>query len=197
MIEHQFTITVYGTDGKARNLIERNVIWNTGDNGIQAAADAIIRNNIVFNAGGSGIYSRNHQSAVVGNLMVHHNTVVNEGKTALRIIAPGGRGFSGPVIVGNNALYGTEAIRASRAGPVSIVGNAGKGRVEGLGTVRPGEWQGGGDPLRSSKLLDSRRRASLRDWRRCHESRCFARYDSLGAAVLLCLSRLLGFCPLG
>ena len=93
-------IIVYDTDGKAPNIIERNVIWNTGDHGIQAAADAIIRNNIIFNTKGDGIHSRNHQSALVGNLTIVHNTILSE--SSIRILAP--ETFSGKVIVANNAL---------------------------------------------------------------------------------------------
>lgn len=93
-------IIVYDTDGKAPNIIERNVIWNTGDHGIQAAADAIIRNNIIFDTKGEGIYCRNHQSAVVGSLTIVHNTILSS--SSIRIIAP--ERFSGKVIIANNAL---------------------------------------------------------------------------------------------
>ena len=93
-------IIVYGTDGKAPNIIERNVIWNTGDHGIQAAADAVIRNNIIFDTSGEGIHCRNHQSAVVGNLTIVHNTILSE--RSIRIVPP--EKFSGKVIIANNAL---------------------------------------------------------------------------------------------
>jgi len=45
-------ILVYGTAGKAVNLLERNAMWNCGDHGIQAEADAIIRNNLLLGVGG-------------------------------------------------------------------------------------------------------------------------------------------------
>ncbi len=93
-------IIVYDTDGKAPNIIERNVIWNTGDHGIQAAADAIIRNNIIFDTGGEGISSRNHQSAVVGNLKIVHNTILSD--RSIRITLP--EKLSGPILVANNAM---------------------------------------------------------------------------------------------
>lgn len=96
-------IIVYGTDGKTPNTIERNVIWNTGDHGIQAAADAVIRNNIIFDTKGQGIYCRNHQSAIVGNLTLVHNTVLSH--LTIRIIPP--EKFSGKIIVANNALATT------------------------------------------------------------------------------------------
>ncbi|YCM42369.1 right-handed parallel beta-helix repeat-containing protein [Verrucomicrobiaceae bacterium 227] len=97
---HYPGIIVYDTDGKAPNIIERNVIWNTGDHGIQAAADAIIRNNIIFDTQGNGIHCRNHQSAVVGNLSITHNTILSE--NPIRIVAP--ETLSGKIIVANNAL---------------------------------------------------------------------------------------------
>ncbi|MDH3584041.1 MAG: right-handed parallel beta-helix repeat-containing protein [Phycisphaerae bacterium] len=96
-------IIVYGTDGKAPNVLERNVIWNTGDNGIQAAADAVIRNNIIYDTRGDGLHCRNHQSAVVGRLKILHNTILS--RSAIRIVAP--KKLSGPVLVAGNAAGGS------------------------------------------------------------------------------------------
>ncbi|MGK0190389.1 MAG: parallel beta-helix repeat protein [Verrucomicrobiales bacterium] len=102
-------IIVYDTDGKAPNIIERNAVWNTGDHGIQAAADAIIRNNVIFDTAGEGIHCRNHQSAIVGNLKIVHNTILT--KTPIRIVPP--NKFSGKVLVANNALGGLIRIPTS------------------------------------------------------------------------------------
>ena len=124
-------IIVYDADRKEPNVIERNLIFNVADSGIQAAADAVIRNNLIFNCGNAGIYSRDHQSAVVGNLTIVHNTVLNAGKTALRIIPPSKGNYSGPVSVANNALYGGTALRVPAGGPVTFVGNVGLGGVMG------------------------------------------------------------------
>ena len=101
-------IIVYDTDGKAPNIIERNAIWNSGDHGIQAAADAIIRNNVIFATRGEGIHCRDHQSAVVGRLKIVHNTILS--KAAIRIVAP--KKFSGKVLVANNAVGGSLRIPA-------------------------------------------------------------------------------------
>ena len=95
-------IIVYGTDGKAPNRIERNVIWNSADNGIQAAADAIIRNNIVYDSKGFDVYSRQHQSARVGKLQIINNTLLSE--QSIRVID--GEGLVGRVVVANNAIGG-------------------------------------------------------------------------------------------
>ena len=102
-------IIVYDTDGKAPNIIERNAIWNTGDHGIQAGADAVIRNNLIFDTGGDGIHCRNHQSAIVGNLTIVHNTILSG--SSIRIVAPDK--FRGKVVVANNALGGTARIPQS------------------------------------------------------------------------------------
>ncbi|MFT4550207.1 MAG: hypothetical protein ACI8XO_001291 [Verrucomicrobiales bacterium] len=104
-------IIVYDTDGKAPNIIERNAIWNTGDHGIQAAADAIIRNNVIFDTKGDGIHCRNHQSAIVGNLSIVHNTIFS--KSTIRIVAP--EKFSGRLIVANNALSTEPRIPTNKA----------------------------------------------------------------------------------
>ncbi|MFK8111904.1 MAG: right-handed parallel beta-helix repeat-containing protein [Rubripirellula sp.] len=79
-------ITVYGTADHARNVIENNWIWNTGDHGIQAAADAIIRDNKIASVAGCGIYSREHQGAVPANLRIEGNFVIGGTNPALRII---------------------------------------------------------------------------------------------------------------
>lgn len=103
---HYPGILVYGTDGNAPNIIEGNVIWASGDNGIQAASEAIISNNIIFDSVGDGIKSQNHQSAVPGNLTIVHNTIIAEtGSHAIRVGSPTGNQFSGPIIIANNALY--------------------------------------------------------------------------------------------
>jgi len=110
-------IIVYDTDGKSPNIIERNVIWNTGDYGIQAAADAVIRNNIIFDTGGYGIASMNHQSAIVGNLSILHNTILS--KSSIRI-TPSGK-LSGTVLIANNALASNP--RIPRHPDISVINN--------------------------------------------------------------------------
>ncbi len=134
-------IIVYGTDGKAPNLVERNVIWNSGDHGIQAAADALIRNNIIYQSAGDGIYSRAHQSARIGNLQILYNTVVSNrsGGAAVRIALSGQKELTGPVVIANNALYAAAsgfALRVPRQdaarGKLTVAGNVGAGAADGL-----------------------------------------------------------------
>ena len=133
-------IIVYDADGKTPNVIERNLIFNVGDSGIQAASDAGIRNNVIFNCGNAGIYSRDHQNAVVGNLSIIHNTVLNAGKTALRVVPPSKGRYSGAVLVANNALYGGTALRVPAGGPVTFAGNMGQGEVMGR-KLSSQEWR--------------------------------------------------------
>jgi len=138
-------IIVYGTDGKDPNIIERNIIWNTGDHGIQAAADAVIRNNIVGNTGGDGLHVRDHQSATPGTLVIVHNTFTQSkpGKTGIRIQRPSG-GFSERLTVANNAIYAELALRVPGDRKLAIAGNVGAGESEDK-TLPLDSWNPGGD----------------------------------------------------
>jgi len=71
-------ITVYGTAGKPRNIIERNLCRNSRDNVMQVQGEAIVRNNILINGGGAGFSSTDHQGKTL-NLEVVHNTIINTG----------------------------------------------------------------------------------------------------------------------
>jgi len=115
-------ITVYGTDENPPNVIERNQISLSGNNGIQAASDAIIRNNIIFQARADGIRSMNHQSASVGNLRIINNTIVQSKGAGIRVDPPKGAP-SGEVIVANNAVFTSNSFRIPKAGHVRIIAN--------------------------------------------------------------------------
>ncbi len=127
-------IFVYGADGNnnARNIIEGNVIWNSGDNAIQAAAEVTIRNNIIFSAGDgfSGISIQRNQSNTPGNVTIVNNTVFSTGGDNVLSVNHYGQTYSGPVVVANNALYATEdgrAITITGNGDRTVVGNVGVG----------------------------------------------------------------------
>ena len=116
-------VIVHGAAGGGRNLIERNVIWNIDDNGIQATADAVIRNNLVFNTGGDLFNSHDKSGAVVGNFDLLHNTFISEaGGIGVRISAPAGGVISGPVNVANNAVHADSPFLIYAAG-VNRTGN--------------------------------------------------------------------------
>lgn len=134
-------VIVYGTDGHAPNIVERNAIWNSGDHGIQAAAEAIIRNNVVLNSQADGIHSHTHQSAQVGDLQVLHNTVVSKRPkaTGIRISLPNTERLAGPVVIANNAIFVSAdgfalrvPTRKNAEETISVTGNAGTGAAEGL-----------------------------------------------------------------
>ncbi len=125
-------ITMYGTQGKAGNLVEGNVVWNVGDNGIQTVGDVIVRNNIVLDVGASGIASKPSQGEIVEDLTIVHNTVIGAGDTCLRGNQyPGGAG----IVVANNALYceATSAIKLPEGqGSALVAGNRVLGQVSGV-----------------------------------------------------------------
>jgi uncharacterized repeat protein (TIGR01451 family) len=77
-------ILLYGTEGNPRNIVERNVMWNCGDSGIQVAADALLENNIILNNPQYGLNSQDHNGVTPANLAVIHNTIVG-GSTCLRM----------------------------------------------------------------------------------------------------------------
>lgn len=124
-------ITLYGTQGKARNTVEGNVVWNAEDNGIQTVGDVDLRNNIVFDTGASGIAAKASQGEPVVNLTIAHNTVIGAGDACLR-----GNNFDAgsSITIANNAFYcggGTAIKLAQGAGTAKIAGNAVVGGVEG------------------------------------------------------------------
>lgn len=124
-------ITLYHTNGNgAPNLIERNVVWASGDNGIQVTANAIVRNNIVLSASAHGIGIHASQGGAVGNLVIVNNTVLKAGGDALHI-----NDVSGSVLVANNALYAQSgrAVYADGAtGQVTMLANIGSGSLSGV-----------------------------------------------------------------
>ncbi len=113
-------VLVYGTEGGGRNVIEGNAMWNCGDSGIQAAADAVIRNNLILASPGSGFNSQDHQGATPQNLEFVHNTIVG-GSPCLRLSNWGGK--TG-LVLANNAVYceGGGYVISSVSG-VTVVGN--------------------------------------------------------------------------
>ncbi|HZD53827.1 MAG TPA: hypothetical protein VE175_12320, partial [Woeseiaceae bacterium] len=123
-------IITYSTAGNGPpNIIEGNLIWNTADNAIQSAADAIIRNNIVL---GSPIALQAHQNGSPSSQTVVHNTVIVDG-SGINV-----RDVSGPVVVANNAVYSQSdtAIRliSGDTSLVTVAGNVGSGGITGAGS---------------------------------------------------------------
>jgi hypothetical protein len=120
-------IITYSTVGNGpANVIEGNLIWNTNDNAIQSAADAIIRNNILLDG---PIALQNHQGGNPMNMQVVHNTIITEGN-GIEV-----RDVVGPVLIANNAVYSQSgtAIRliSGNLSQVTVAGNVGHGGLDG------------------------------------------------------------------
>jgi hypothetical protein len=118
-------ILVYSAAGNgAANIIERNVIWNVGDNTVQMAADVVFRNNIVL----GNVAVQSHQSGSPSNIEFVHNTIISPGN------AVDVRDVSGPILIANNAVYaeGT-ALRliSGDLAQVRVAGNVGEGGLTG------------------------------------------------------------------
>jgi hypothetical protein len=113
-------IIVYGTQGQSeRNIIERNVILDSSEGGIQAAADCIIRNNLIIGAADACIASQPHQTATPSNIEIVHNTLVND-DVCLRAESWGGQG----IVFANNALYSASgSVYQGSTGSATVAGN--------------------------------------------------------------------------
>jgi hypothetical protein len=73
-------ITMYGFAGSgASNVVERNLVWHTMDNGIQIVGQIVVRNNIVIDYAAAGIASKPSQNATPHDLTIIDNTVVGPG----------------------------------------------------------------------------------------------------------------------
>jgi hypothetical protein len=128
-------IITYSTVGNgAANVIEQNLIWNTNDNGIQSAADAIIRNNIIL---GSPISLQSHQSGSPSNQVVVNNTIIDSDIEVRNVV--------GSVVIANNAVYSRSGaaiqLISGSLGMVTVAGNVGSGGISGTSS---GYTEGGG-----------------------------------------------------
>lgn len=131
-------ILVYANAGNGGvNTIERNLLFNCGDHGIQAAADATIRNNIILSANSDGIAMQSHQSGAPANLVVVHNTVLKATNAAISV-----RDAIGSVVIANNALYAESGDALFTNGGdqsmIEVAGNVGVGGFA-IGTLGAGD----------------------------------------------------------
>ena len=123
-------LTYSTTSNGGPNIIERNVMWNCGDHGIQSAADAIIRNNLILSAGSDGIAMQQHQSGAPSNLVVVHNTILKATNDAISV-----RNNTGNVLIANNVLFAPNGdavyLGGGMPGLITVAGNAGQGNAAG------------------------------------------------------------------
>jgi hypothetical protein len=118
-------ILVYGTNGRARNVIERNVCFRSGDNVMQVQGEALVRNNLLVK-GNIGFHTHDHQGKT-RDLVVVHNTIITPGLGADLFSwndRPG-------MVFANNAIY-------TRKGPAVVFENGSKG-VQIAGNVVVGD----------------------------------------------------------
>jgi len=124
-------ITMYDVNGHgAPNVIERNIVWNSHDSGIQITADAIVRNNIVLGAANNAFFSNNIDGGSASNLTIVNNTFLAPQGDGIRL-----NGVTGSVLIANNAIYAPngEAMHASgTTGGVTLLANAGQGALNGV-----------------------------------------------------------------
>ena len=121
-------ITMYGFAGTGMpNVVERNLVWTTIDNGIQIVGQVRVRNNIVIAAGTNGIQSKASQGHTPDDLEIVNNTIVGAGLACLKsndwATATG-------QLVANNAVYcdGKIAIDLNGGAPnAMVVANVGLG----------------------------------------------------------------------
>ncbi len=129
-------ILVYGTDGNAPNVVERNTCWGSNDNVMQVQGEAIVRNNLILD-GAVGFSSHDHQGQS-RDLVFVHNTVVNTGR-AVNLSSWGGRPG---MVFANNVCYSQngDSVRfAGGSAGVQLAGNLVVGPVMGAG----GGWATG------------------------------------------------------
>jgi hypothetical protein len=122
-------ITVYGTGGKAVNVIERNTCYDSDDNVVQVQGEAIVRNNLIM-AGSIGFHSHDHQGST-RDLTVVHNTIVNTGR-ATDLVSWNNRAG---MVFANNVVYSLEGQSISfpnGATGVTVLGNVVVGPVSGV-----------------------------------------------------------------
>jgi hypothetical protein len=126
-------ITLYDVAGNgAPNVIERNIVWNSGDNGIQVTADAIVRNNIVLGAAASAFAANNVQGATPANLSIINNTFLMANGNGIKL-----NSVSGSVVIANNAIYAPNGYAISASGTltgITSIANAGQGSLNGVST---------------------------------------------------------------
>ncbi len=122
------SILVYGTHGMPVNIVERNILFNSGDNVMQVQGEAIVRNNLIMN-GGYGFASFDHQEQVK-NLTFVHNTIVNSG----RAVSVSNWANRPGMVFANNVAYSKNSYGLMFSGGsagVTVTGNVVYGTVSG------------------------------------------------------------------
>ncbi len=125
-------ITVYGTNGKAQNVIERNLCFRSQDAAMQVQGEAVVRNNILIGGGNGAFVSTDHQGKTV-NLQVIHNTIINTGHA----FRGGSWNARDQMVLANNIIYSKEQNAfhfPNGASKVEIFGNVVVGQGDKFGS---------------------------------------------------------------
>ncbi len=149
-------ITLYGfADGAGeRNLVERNFVWGTNDNGIQVVGQVIVRNNIVIDAAANGIHSKASQGFAPHDVTIVHNSVFGAGAACMKTNDWSGESAQ---IIANNAFYcpGGLAVDINGGAPsATFAGNFALGEVRASSGFATGTAEGDlGAPSGSPPVL--------------------------------------------
>jgi hypothetical protein len=116
-------ITMYGFAAGLgeRNVVERNFVWGSNDNGIQVVGQVIVRNNIILDAAANGIQSKASQGFTPHDVDIVHNSIFRAGAACLKT-----NDWSGQTNqrVYNNAVYcdGGLAVDINGGAPAATFG---------------------------------------------------------------------------
>lgn len=130
-------ITVYGTAGKERNIIERNLCYNSRNNVVQVQGEALVQNNILVNGDNSAFASTDHQDKSI-NLTVIHNTMLNRSHA----FRGGSWNDRQGMVLANNVIYSLEgnALHFASGSKGAII----EGNILLGGKIPEGNTKGGG-----------------------------------------------------
>lgn len=94
--------------GSGRDVVERNLVYLTQNNGIQIEGQIIVRNNLVVAAGQDGIASRKQDGSPPINVDILHNTI-SANTTCIHALDWSGSSY----VVANNAVSCTTSLDLS------------------------------------------------------------------------------------
>ncbi len=96
-------ITVYGTNGKPQNVIQRNECYRSLDSVMQVQGEAIVRNNLLIDGKNAAFASTDHQGKT-SNLQVIHNTMIN----TAHVFRGGSWNARSNMVLANNVIVSRE-----------------------------------------------------------------------------------------
>ena len=111
-----------------QNIIRRNVVRASRNEGIWAVEGATIENNLVVDAAAYGINVDQRNTGgwgiFYGNLAIRNNSVCRVTSASGRAMRIGSAAFTPPIAVTNNLLYATGGSQLALTGPAGFTGTA-------------------------------------------------------------------------